>query len=227
MWAAVAEFRDPTYVEQLGLTGRHLYAIPIGQKATVSNAETTCTARGLNLVTHSRRYPAPRDTLTTAWAGGCSSEAILSFSAEFCGACSYNASAPSATVGDRRKQKVAGDRCRNLAVWYNNRIAGNPDGVFSWDVRQRTDMKALCIEKNLLPENRVVLDSAYRRVHGMLHEDVPPGHEIRHSDVAQEKLAAKAGHRGAKKTNDALAEEYARRRAVEGVLLEREDGDEF
>ena len=54
--------------------------------------------------------------------------------------------------------------CLNLAVWWpgnsspsdefsTGQIAGNPDGVFSWDVSGRTDMKALCIEIDLKPEN--------------------------------------------------------------------------
>ena len=84
---------------------------------------------------------------------------IQSFAGEFCGDCSN--SAPE-------------ERCQNLAVWWSGnspsefstgQIAGNPDGVFSWDVSGRVDMKALCIEKDLKPENHpVILDKNYDRV---------------------------------------------------------------
>lgn len=162
LWAAITEILDPTYPSMMGLAGRHIYPIPIGQKATAQAAEATCNERGLNLVTHSMKVRPPRDTLTPAWAGGCSSESILSFSGEFCGTCTY--------AGGGH------DRCTNLAVWYGagsgeegevGKVAGNPGGVFSWDVSERTDMKALCMEKDLRPENRVVLDSAHRRIPGM------------------------------------------------------------
>ena len=224
IWAAVTEYLDPTYVEQMGLTGRHLYAIPIGQKATAMAAEAACVERGLNLVTFSRSYPAPRDTVTMAWAGGCSSEAIMSFSYEFCGACSNNASSPSATNPDR---------CRNLAVWYGDvedsgthgKVAGNPGGVFSWDVSKRRDMKALCIEKDLKPENRVVLDSAMRRIPGMAHEDVPGGSGINHKDLPKEwdnlKGTKGRGRGGRTGTETARAQAQV---AQANALLEQEEG---
>ena len=154
-YVIIAEWRNPSKRRDQ----RNIYAVPINGPATADAAEWTCSYRGLKLITHSAQHPATRETLDTAWRGGCSSQTIQSFAGEFCGDCSN--SAPEG-------------RCQNLAVWWSGnspsefstgQIAGNPDGVFSWDVSGRVDMKALCIEKDLKPENHpVILDKNYDRV---------------------------------------------------------------